>query len=145
MMSQFLDYSLEHADLRIEDDLIFVRVYGHLEEPQIPHLLQIMRQFQQHKPHDRFFLLVDLHATTGLPPAMRRTLAQFMGELQPAAMGMFGANSEQRGAHALLMGAVTGVSGQRPNTAYFHTEAEARVWLLSERQRLLGEVPAAKT
>ncbi len=135
---------MDHADVRMEDDLVFVRLHGRLTEQQIPQVLKLIEQVQQ-QLHDRFFLLVDLHETTGLPPAMRRTLAQVMGGFQPAAMAVFGANIEQRGSHALLMGAVTSVSGHRPNTAYFATEAEARVWLLAQRQRLVGSAPTAKT
>lgn len=135
-MNPSTDYSIEHAEVCVEPNLVLVRIHGRLGSEQIPQMTGFMKQIQEQ--HGRLFLLVDLREGEHLPSAMRRTLAQAMIDFDPAALGVFGATVEQRGSHALLMGALTGMSGRRPNTAYFPTEAEAREWLGVERQRLLG-------
>lgn len=136
-MNPITEYHLDHIELRVEPDLIFVRPHGSLAAQQVGQLGSLITQLQGPRL-GRLFLLVDLHESVSLSPALRRAMSQTMADFQPTAMAVYGANGEQRGTHALLMGAVTAVAGRRPNAAYFATEAEAREWLAAERQRLLG-------
>jgi hypothetical protein len=136
-MSLIAEYRVEHIEVRAESDLVFVRPRGSFEQEQIAALHSIVKQIKEQQ-HEPLFFLIDLRESAKVPPALRRMLTQMMAEFTPAAVAVYGANAEQRGTHALLMGALTGISGRRPNDAYFDTEAEARAWLLAERQRLLG-------
>ncbi len=135
-MSPIKEFRVGDTDIRIEEDLIFVRPHGSMTQEQLPQLTELLEGL--HAQHGQLFLLADLKEGKNLGPAMRRAVSQVMGAIAPAAMAVFGANIEQRAMHALVMGAVTGVSGQRPNVEYFRTEAEARQWLAAERQRLLA-------
>ena len=125
-------HHFQHADLEIEAELIHVRVHGTIEPHQIPEILHLMMQIREQQ--GQVFVLVDLKGAESMLPATRRLLSQrLMTEVLPTAMAVYGGRLEQRAAHAMLMGAVAGLSGRRPNTAYFPTEAEARVWIASER------------
>jgi hypothetical protein len=135
-MTPVQEYHFEHADLRIEQDLVSVRTHGSLKEVHLPRLGGLLQQIREQ--HGKIFVLIDMRGGETIPPPMRRTIAQIMADSMPAATAVYGASVEQRGGHALLMGAVNGVSGHRPNVAYFQSEAEAREWLAAERQRLSG-------
>ena len=135
-MNQIKEHNLGYAEVRVEQDLVSIRVHGSLELDQVTHVTSIIRQLQEE--HGKVFILVDLREGEGLPPAMRRLLSHMLATFSPSAVAVYGGNAEQRGSHALLMGAVTGVSGRRQNTAYFQTESDARQWLKSEHQRLFG-------
>lgn len=131
-MDLIREHHFKHADLEIEGGLIHVRVHGAMEPHQLPEILHLMKQIREE--HGQVFVLVDLKGAESMLPATRRLLSQTLtSELLPSAMAVYGGRLEQRAAHAMLMGAVAGLSGRRPNTAYFPTEAEARAWLSSER------------
>lgn len=127
-------FRLGQSEVRIEPDLVFICLHGSMKEEQIPQALELMKQVREER--GQIFLLVDMREGERLTPDMRRMLAQMLAGSTPTAMSVYGASVEQRAAHALLMGAVNGVSGRRPNVAYFQTEAEARDWLTTERQRV---------
>lgn len=135
-MSTLGEFRLGQSDVRFESGLIFVRPHGSMKEEQLPQALEFMKRSRDE--HGQVFLLVDMREGERLPPAMRRALAEMLTVFGPTATGVYGASVEQRAGHAMLMGAVAGMSGQRPNVAYFETEAEARQWLAGERQRIHG-------
>lgn len=131
-MDVIREHHFQHADLELEEELIHVRLHGTVEPNQLPALLQLMKQIREQR--GQLFVLVDLKGAESMQPATRRLLSHTLtSELLPTAMAVYGGRLEQRAAHAMLMGAVTGLSGRRPNAAYFPTEAEARSWIASER------------
>lgn len=120
--------------MRVEKDLVSIRPHGSLRQEQLQHAMELMKALQ--KQLGNVFLLVDLKEGERIPPAMRRAIAHLFADAAPVAVAVHGANVEQRAAHKLLMGAVSGVSGRRVNVEYFQSEAEAREWLLAERRRI---------
>ncbi|MFO0578032.1 MAG: hypothetical protein U1A78_28820 [Polyangia bacterium] len=133
-MSVIREYLLSHADVRVEEDLVSVRLHGGMTQEQIPHSRALLHEL--HEQPGGLFLLLDLKEAERASPSLRRAMSQIFSEVAPTAMAVYGANLEQRAAHELLMGAVAGLSGRRPNVAYFPSEAEAREWLVSERRRM---------
>jgi hypothetical protein len=128
-------HHLALADLHVEEDLVVVRPHGKVEPQQLTKMAEVLMQVQRR--YGRLFMIVDLKEASSLSAPMRRTMAQAMTELHPSAMAVYGGSVEQRAVHALLMGAVAGVSGRRLHASYFQTEDEARTWLASERQQFL--------
>lgn len=132
-MSTQGEFRLGKTEIRIEPELVSVRPHGGMMEEDLPQVLELMRRLREQR--GQVFILMDMREGEKLPPAVRRMLAQAFTEAPMTAMGVYGASVEQHAAHALLMGALNAVSGHRPNVAYFPTEAEARKWLATERQR----------
>lgn len=133
-MSGVREYLLGHADVRVEQDFVSVRLHGGMTPEQLLRAQALLREL--HEQQGRVFILLDLKDAERAPPAMRRAISQMFADAAPVALGVHGGSLEQRAAHELLMGAVTGMSGRRPNVAYFPSEAEARAWLETERRRL---------
>ena len=84
-------------------------------------------------------LLCDTHRASALPSAARKVVAHEMRGVRLAAVAVVGASFTMRVASTLTYKGIQIVTGQSYPLEFFATEAEARAWLLAQREALRAE------
>jgi hypothetical protein len=120
--------------LRIEDDLAYLRINGDINPPDTKGLLEHFQRVHQQKGH--LFLLFDaVHAGT-ISAESRRMFIEWNRTYPIAAVVNFGGGMVQKALAVLLHNAIRIMTKKAPLFAYLATEAEARKWLDEQRRTL---------
>ncbi len=88
------------------------------------------------KDWKRAFALVDVSKLESIPLATRRVANDNTKDVPFASTAVYGASFGVRTVFSLLVRAMSLVTMKPMTLAFFATEAEARVWIDSERKRL---------
>jgi hypothetical protein len=129
----------EHR-IRIDGDLVFIRVKGVVE---LDDMMQFLRlQMQVKRERGAVFVLYDSRENTGLAPGARKYATDKAGaDARADAAASFGAPFGMRVLVNMLNRALTMLRKDGTPVQLFDTEAEARQYLDAERARLRS--PAA--
>ena len=127
-------YRFGEVEVRIEGDLLLLHAHGILTTEVAHEVLKLLDLM--YKQHGQFFVLGDLQDGTGIPPNVRRLLAEETLASPPAAVAFYGGNLIARATNALMVGAIKMVGGPSRNIHYFATAEQAQEWIAAERKRL---------
>lgn len=133
---------LGENEVRVQGNLLHIRAHGPLTLDVAQQLIQLLRQL--HQQHGTYYVIVDLHQAGNVPPELRRMLPEQIRAFAPAAMALYGGNTLVRAMTALVIGAITLVTGTRKNVATFASEASALAWLTTHGLRAgsSGDLPS---
>ena len=121
--------------LQQDGDIVFIRPEGDLPLDAGHRLLE--RLLRVKKEHGRCFIVANLEQAGSIPPKTRRLLVEYGTKHRPDAIALCCAGLLARTMNALLFGAINLLGKQPQNTKQFETEQEGRIWIASERQRLI--------
>lgn len=123
--------------VRVEEDLIFVRNLGLMTLRDLNELIEIYRQVREQ--HPTLVVMFDCSQGEGIDGAARRAMTGSFGSSVTAdATAIFGANFAIRTLGNMIERAVVGLGKPSTGIKFFSTEDEARAFLNIERERALA-------
>lgn len=133
MMGDWLTYA-GHRTL-VTDDLVVVEPHGHMSPPHISKLLnEILARVVA--AHGLAYVLLDARDGTPADAESRRIISDWVrAHPGKTIFAVFGASRTASAVAMLLLNAIRLVSGRRLQLRMFDGEAEARSWLLAQRER----------
>ncbi len=125
-------------EVRIEGDVVFVRVTGSLTLADFMTISNLYRQVQGE--HGRLFALFDATRMDGIDREARRDLGnkKQLTDILPAVTAIFGASFAVRTIGNMIDRARTGLGRTTTVRRFFDTEAQARTYVAQERARLVN-------
>ena len=120
--------------LTIEDDVLFLRQYG-------DYILSDARQMNVEmeaviRRCGRAFVMVDQSQAGQTPPDARRCIAEWNKEHQTAGSVIFGSSAISRAVATLVVNASRILNPRGSPIVFTQSEAEARAWIASRREKL---------
>ncbi|WP_437600701.1 STAS/SEC14 domain-containing protein [Sorangium sp. So ce590] len=137
--------SLENAcpDLRDEPDgILRLEIHGDVTGDRARTILGALRRLAE--SGREVLVLADARHTGAIPPSVRKVVAEEVRSARIDAVAILGAGFSLRVILTLLAKGVQLLTGRSYPQQFFGTEAEARAWLLAQRDALRarrGSVP----
>ncbi len=128
---------LENAcpDVRDEPDgILRVALHGDLTDDRARAVVGALRRVAE--SGREVLVLADADHTGALPPSARKAVAEELRSVRIDAVAILGAGFSLRVILTLLAKGVQILTGQSYPQQFFGTEAEARAWLLAQRDAL---------
>ena len=119
----------------VSDDLLHLEILADITLPEIRLIFHELLRLQA--SHGYALFLITFNGSQAFPLEVRRFLSQFHREHKTVGVtAVVGASRATALFAELVLHAVGRVSGHRPQTRFFSTQADALVWL--DEQRALG-------
>ncbi|HRI67180.1 MAG TPA: STAS/SEC14 domain-containing protein [Polyangium sp.] len=124
--------------VRIEENMVFIRVAGSMTLADFMALSEIYQQLRRER--GRFFALFDATRMDGIDREARRALGnkKQLTDILPAVTAIFGASFAVRTIGNMIDRARTGLGRTTTVRRFFDTEAQARAYIAQERARLVN-------
>ncbi len=122
-------------ELRLEGDLIFLRLRGNLDGEATRELLDCCQKVRQE--YGQVYILFDNREAGNVEPEARRQFVYWARNHPIAGVANFGGGVLQRTVARLIINALRILEKKAPPQCYVTTEAEARDWLAERRHQPL--------
>lgn len=125
------------AYVKVDGDLIYIRVQGLVTLNDLHGIIEIYRQVNMQ--HGRFFVLYDATRSEGIDrPARKALSAMPANNVQPIVTAAFGASFALRTLANMVDRAMVGLGRKSSGITFFSTEQQALAHIDEQRQRLLA-------
>lgn len=119
--------------LWVEGDVLVLQAHGPMTAAIADWLESSTFEILSH--HPQYYILGNLQEAGPIPAPLRRRLAEHGAQHPPRAIALYHVGIVVQGINALLFGAMNLLSKRKQPVAQCKSEAEARAWLESQRQR----------
>jgi hypothetical protein len=138
-MSHHIEFTTLGRHLaRVEDDILFIRWNGEVSLEEIQEMYEVALRIRARFPV--VLGLNDGRLGTGLSVEARRFAVENRTSASRIdAVATFGASFPKRVFGTMILRAATSLIGCRTRMEFFNSEAEARGWLIAQRENILAE------
>ena len=126
-----MDHQIATHIVRVEDDIVSIRVIGDFEGPHMQRLLEIIGGIIE--KHGRYGTLIDTRQMTRMSPDTRKLVSEYKGATTCFGNAIFGDSLAARVVMTMAWRAIQLLNSQKFPAAFFKNEAEARAWLATRR------------
>jgi len=122
----------------VEGDLVYVRNYGTMTLVDLHAVIDVYKRV--HREHGSLFVMFDCRYTEGMERAARKALSDLQSkEGIVNVTALFGAPFAIRTLANMMDRALVALGKRSTAIKFFETEAETRLYLQKERERLKGK------